>query len=375
MSFQIHGIGTATPAHRIAQADAAELAKRLSTSTADRGRGLETLYRRTGVRTRHSVLLHPAANGTSVTQSFYEPAASPHDYGPTTSARMRRYEAETAPLAFAAAQAALAEADGRVDEITHLITVSCSGFAAPGFDLTLIRELGLPADTQRTHVGFMGCHGALNGLRVAQAFAAAQPNACVLLCAVELCSLHHQYHGPADQLVANALFADGAAAIVGRAATDEQASRLLRGNRTADGGWLLRATGSTVIPNTEDHMTWQIRDHGFEMTLSPRVPDVIEQQLRPWLDGWLARLSVSPRDVGSWAVHPGGPRIVQACGTALGLSAEQLAPSLGVLADYGNMSSPTVLFILDRLRRQNAARPCVTLAFGPGLTVEAALLE
>ena len=133
--------------------------------------------------------------------------------------------------------------------------------------------------------------------------------------------------------------------------------------------------GSTVIPDTKDHMTWQIRDHGFEMTLSPRVPDVIEQQLKPWLDVWLARHGVSPRDVGSWAIHPGGPRIVQACGTALGLSAEQLAPSLGVLADYGNMSSPTVLFILDRLRRQNAARPCLTLAFGPGLTVEAALLE
>ncbi|HEX6984907.1 MAG TPA: 3-oxoacyl-[acyl-carrier-protein] synthase III C-terminal domain-containing protein, partial [Planctomycetaceae bacterium] len=138
-------------------------------------------------------------------------------------------------------------------------------------------------------------------------------------------------------------------------------------------GLSLIASGSFVVPDTADAMTWGIGDHGFEMTLSPRVPDLIHQALRPWLEGWLASQGVPLDRVGSWAVHPGGPRILSAAAEALGLPPESLAVSRDVLRDYGNMSSPTVLFLLDRLRRQNAPRPCVALGFGPGLTIEAAL--
>jgi prepilin-type processing-associated H-X9-DG protein len=212
----------------------------------------------------------------------------------------------------------------------------------------------------------MGCHGALNGLRVARAYIEADPNARVLLCAIELCTLHHQYGWNPDQIVANALFADGSAAVVCVPATDAHQSEATLS---------ALSSASTIVPETEDLMSWRIGDHGFQMGLSPRVPDVIRGTLRPWLAGWLAKEGVELDQVGQWAIHPGGPRILQACVEALELPSEAIAASKGVLAEFGNMSSPTILFILDRLQQQNAPGPWVLLAFGPGLTVEAALVS
>ena len=204
----------------------------------------------------------------------------------------------------------------------------------------------------------MGCHGALNGLRVAGAFATADPTARVLLCAVELCSLHYYYGSAADKLLANAIFADGAAAVAGS---------------STPGGWSLRSSGSCLIPDSKPDMAWTVGDHGFEMTLSRRVPGLIARHLKPWLETWLGDNGLSLADVKSWAVHPGGPKIISAVEESLVLPPEALAVSRGVLAEYGNMSSPTILFVLDRLRKQHAPRPCVALGFGPGLVAEAAL--
>lgn len=152
--------------------------------------------------------------------------------------------------------------------ISHLVTVSCTGFSAPGFDLGLIRDLGLSPMVQRTHVGFMGCHGALNGLRVARALAESDESARVLLCAAELCSLHFRDATESEIAVSNALFSDGSAALVGV------------GSGTG-GGWSLGASGSCLVPGTEDAMSWTIGDLGFEMTLSPRVAGLIGEHLRP----------------------------------------------------------------------------------------------
>jgi predicted naringenin-chalcone synthase len=242
--------------------------------------------------------------------------------------------------------------------------VSCTGFQAPGVDLELISQLGLDAGVQRTHVGFMGCHGALNGLRVAQAFVEADAEAVVLLCCVELCSLHLYYGWDPEKVVANALFADGAAALVATARPAHPAP-----------GLTLLASGSTVIPHSAALMHWQIGDHGFEMGLSSRVPEAVGSQLRPWLERWLQPRGLQVADIATWAMHPGGPRILQVCGAALGLEPHQLAVSQAVLQEHGNMSSATVLFILDRLRRAAAPGPCLALAFGPGLCAEVALLE
>jgi predicted naringenin-chalcone synthase len=192
----------------------------------------------------------------------------------------------------------------------------------------------------------------------------ADPAARVLACCVELCSLHFQYGWHEQQMVANALFADGAAAAVGVPAAAAPAN-----------AWQLAATGSRLFPDSADAMTWNIGDHGFAMTLSPRVPDLIATHLRPWLEGWLVQHDLGVDQVASWAIHPGGPRILSAVEKALGLPREATAVSRKVLAACGNMSSPTVLFILDRLRDRRAPRPCVALGFGPGLVAEAMLFR
>ena len=275
---------------------------------------------------------------------------------------MQRYATESVPLAVAAARRACQAANTSPQQITHLVNISCTGFFAPGIDVALIKQLGMSPTIGRVQVGFMGCHGVLNGLRVMRAFIEADPAAQVLLCAVELCSLHYQYGATPAQLVANALFADGAAALVAAAAEE------------TDDHWQIAATASVLLPDCEDAMTWRIGNHGFEMTLSPRVPELIARHVRPWLETWLKAEGLSLAAIGSWAIHPGGPRIIESVAAALELPAGSTAASAEILADHGNMSSPSVLFVLDRLQQVNAPRPCVALAFGPGLVAEAALL-
>jgi len=355
MSLGVLGLGTALPRHALPQELSALWSQEVSGGNGRR-RLIPAVFRATGIRRRYSVVLE----GDPVRQSFFRAARDGADGGPTTRTRMERYAAEAGPLALAAARAALADSGVEPAAIAHLVTVSCSGFRAPGFDLDLVARLPLPPGVSRTHVGFMGCHGALNGLRVAHALAAAEPAGAVLLCALELCSLHYDYRTETARILANALFADGAAALVARA---------------GPGPWTLAASGSRVLPASADLMTWSIGDHGFEMGLSPRVPDVIAAHLRPWLAAWLAESGLAVGDVASWAIHPGGPRILDAVAEALGLPPEATADARAVLVEYGNMSSPTVLFILDRLRRRDAPRPCVALGFGPGLTAEAALFR
>ncbi len=266
------------------------------------------------------------------------------------------------------------------------MTVSCTGFFAPGIDVALIEGLALPRTVERIQVGFMGCHGAINGLQVAEAIVRARPESRVLLCAVELCSLHYCFEWEPSRAVGNAVFADGAAALVvaagpirasvnGNGSTAAAAANgsAIGGGADAAGRWRIAATGSCLIPNSTDDMTWRIGDRGFEMYLSPLVPDVIKEHLREWLAGWLAKQGVTIESVGSWAVHPGGPRILSAVEEALGLPRSATAMSREILATCGNMSSPTVLFIIERLQAAGCPRPCVALGFGPGLTAEAAL--
>src|SRR5580704_8935228 len=291
MSVCILGIGSAVPELSIEQADAAEAAGLLCGLTDKQKRLLPTLYRHAGVRKRHTVLLTPEAKGQPGGQLFYRSVEEGGPDGPTTAARMRKYAESATGLATAACRKALADASLDAASITHLITVSCSGFAAPGVDIQLIGQLGLPAEVARTHVGFMGCHGALNALRVARAFVDAKPDARVLVCAIELCSLHHQYGWNPEQIVANALFADGSAAVVcGHASQSAETEERPR--------WL--SSGSTVVPETEDLMSWNIGDHGFQMTLSARVPDVIQSSLRNWLAGWLASEGTELGQIAHW---------------------------------------------------------------------------
>jgi predicted naringenin-chalcone synthase len=366
MTLALLGLGTALPETVVTPDEALRLARSLCCRSPEDETWLPALYAHCGVATRHSALgrgvVDDVLNDTRHSGSVYLPTGAPDDAGPTTGERMRVYAECAPPLAGRAAAEALAEARLRPAEVTHLVTVSCTGFFAPGVDGALIRDLGLPPTVARTHVGFMGCHGALNGLRVAHAFAGSQPGARVLLVAVELASLHYHYGWDPQRVVANALFSDGAAAAVGAAGGP-------------DGAWRLAATGSCVFADSADAMTWTVGDHGFAMTLSKAVPGLIARHLRPWLEDWLSGHGLTIEGVGSWAVHPGGPRILTAVAQGLALPAEALVASREVLRDGGNMSSPTVLFILRRLRDGGGPRPAVALAFGPGLVAEAALFR
>jgi predicted naringenin-chalcone synthase len=368
MSLAILGLGTAVPSTRTSQEEAACIARALCCRTKEQETWLPMMYDHTGIAFRHQAfdrqVVEDILHGTRLSQSVFLPTGRDDDQGPTTAQRMHHYATEAGPLALEASRQAIYQSRLAASELTHLITVSCTGFQAPGVDCELIHGLGLAPTVQRTHVGFMGCHGAINGLRVARAFADSDPDARVLVCAVELCSLHYHYGWDPQKMVANAIFADGAAAVVG-----------VPSARVPTGAWRVMATGSCLLPHSRDAMSWTIGDHGFEMTLSKRVPSLIREHLRPWLQTWLDGHGLRVETVGSWAIHPGGPRILDAIATALGLGAEQLATARAVFADHGNMSSPTVLFIIENLRSRRAPLPCVALGFGPGLIAEAALFE
>ncbi len=366
MTFAMLGLGTATPSTRIGMSEALGVAQALCARTPEQASWLPGIYEHSGVQGRRMIMgrdvLRDVLEGTRHSGSMWLPGDGAEDRGPTTAQRMQCYAEEAPPLAIQAARTALEHARLQPAGITHLLTISCTGFHAPGVDWALVRGLELSPTVQRTHIGFMGCHGAINGLRVAAAFAGADAAARILLCAVELCSVHYHYGWDPQKMVANALFADGAAAVAGCAAA-----------APAD-AWRVAATGSCLLPDSAAAMTWTIGENGFEMALSRGVPRLITNHLRPWMDKWLGHQGLSVGDIASWAVHPGGPAILEAVQEGLGLPPVALQASRGVLAEYGNMSSPTVLFILDRLRAWGGRPPCVLLGFGPGVVAEAALL-
>jgi predicted naringenin-chalcone synthase len=272
---------------------------------------------------------------------------------------MARYAHEAPILGERASREALVSAGVAAPEITHLVTVSCTGFFAPGLDVALIERLGLSPTVSRTHVGFMGCHAALNALAVATALIAAHPKAKVLLCCVELCTLHFGYGFTPDRIIANSLFADGAAATV-IAAT------------SSDAPFDLVSTATRFLPGTKHAMTWNIGNHGYEMTLSAEVPALIGDAVRPWLETWLPRHELAVESIPHWAIHPGGPKVLASSAAALGLDASALAHSHHILAKHGNMSSATLLFILNQIKSPGHI---VSLGFGPGLMMEGALLR
>ncbi len=336
---------------------------------------LPMLYRKSGVNRRSSVLLTSDQGKPISRQSFYPAKTTDARNSLSTQQRMQAYAEHAGPLLAQACRNAIKNSDFEASAITHLVTISCTGFFSPGVDFEIIRRLELSPSVQRTHVGFMGCHGALNGLNVARSISQADPEAVVMLGAVELCSLHQQYTDDPQQLVANALFADGAASLI--ITGSEKANISTMSDRSIEGQpWTIQSHCSYVLPETASMMSWCIGDDGFKMTLDPLVPAIIEKSLHEVLDAWLASQNLSIEEIDGWAIHPGGPRIVESAGRALGLTQELLAPSLYVLANHGNMSSPTVMFILEQLwEKQPDLQTIVMLAFGPGLCIEACLLS
>ena len=351
MACFLRSLGTAVPETSLSQAETFAIAAGVS-EAGGRARAAEAVYRKTGVGRRGSVLFERPGS-PEAPQSFY-----PVEESPGTAARMAAYDRHARLLANRSASAAVSESGVAAGEIANLVTASCTGFAAPGWELGLYRELGLSPACRRTQVGFMGCHAAFNALATAAALVDRGP---ALVCCTELCSLHMHYGWDSDKVVANALFADGSSSVVCDGRREGAFAELLD-------------SASHVEEGTGGMMGWTVGDHGFEMTLSPEVADVVRQRLPEWIDSRLAAVGLQRGDVRGWACHPGGPRILTAVEESLGLDEDGLNASRAVLRERGNMSSPTVLFILDRMRRE-VEGPVVALGFGPGLTFEAMVLE
>ena len=315
----------------------------------------EKVWSRAGVRTRHGVV-DPRVEDVSQW---------------TTGERMRRFLPEALPLGKEALTSCMADAGLAPGDIDTLTVVSCTGYATPGLDVLLARDLGLPASTQRLHVGHMGCYAAVPALATASDAAAARGQTTLLLC-LELTSLHVQprpAEGETDadreQMVAHALFSDAAAAV---AVSPSAGARGLE---------VLDFTAHTEVASAP-LMTWDVTDLGFRMGLSPKVPAVLGPHVPAAVERLCAGHGIKIDDVARWAIHPGGPRIVDAVAEGLSLTEEQVADSRAILAEHGNCSSATLLLILDRiLARGDLAPgdPVVAIAFGPGLTLYAALLR
>jgi alkylresorcinol/alkylpyrone synthase len=308
-----------------------------------RSRVAQRIFTASDVRTRHSAT---------------DPAEFKAVADWSTAERMVRYGEVAPPLGLAAVRNALEAADTDPEEIGLLAVVTCTGYRTPGLDIELARMLPLPADARRLLIGHTGCHAALPALATAADYVAAHDRPAVMLC-LELTSLHLQ---PATidpgQMVSHALFADAAAAVVVRPGAS--------GMRVVD-------VAARTDTDRRHQMTWDITDLGFRMGLSPEVPDALAEHVGPLVKDLLGRHGHDVRDVAAWAVHPGGPRILDAIEEGLELDPSALAASRKVLAEHGNCSSATVLLVLQELGPQDG--PVVALAFGPGLTLYAALLE
>ncbi|WP_293911938.1 type III polyketide synthase [Deinococcus sp.] len=369
MSVYLHAIATAVPETAYTQSELRDIVKsQLPDRRSQRVVGM--IYNSSAIEQRHSVIRDLRLAPGAEDGLFYNHAEALFK-SPSTGARNALYAQEAPKLFIEAARRAL---EGCPDltpaDITHVVTVSCTGFYAPGPDYDVVRALGLSPQTQRFHVGFMGCYAAFPALRMARAFCEAQPGAVVLVVCAELCTIHIRIEDDPDTLIASSLFADGASATI-VSQRELGAAQKLR----MDGF----ETTLTPLGVGESDMAWKIGDQGFEMILSTYVPDIIESHIQGALSPLLAAdallAAVPYRQIDHWAVHPGGRSILDKVQSSLDLTDTQLAPSREVLRDYGNMSSATILFVLQKLIAEagDGERICA-MAFGPGLTVETGLV-
>lgn len=373
MTVSLRSIETAVPATVLEQSEIRDVfAGQPGVSRLGR-RLINAVYDASSIETRHTVIAEFEATAimSEARPRFFD-ALTGGILTPSTGVRNEVYVEQSPELFLTAARRALESALGfSASDVTHVVTVSCTGFFAPGPDYAVVRGLGLDPSTQRYHLGFMGCYAAFPAMRAARSFCQADPDAVVLVVCVELCTIHLHSSNDPDTIVASSVFADGAAAAVVSARETEPGETVLD----------LDAFATVLTPVGEEDMAWTIGDAGFEMTLSNYVPRIIEQHIDSALAPLLAADPMLARrphaDIDRWAIHPGGRSILDRVQHTLSLSDDQLEPSREVLREYGNMSSATVLFVLQRILHKSSTghdeRVCA-MAFGPGLTVETALL-
>lgn len=365
----IYAIGTAVPPNKIPQEhhysilESANGLSRLEKLT------LRKIYSRSGISYRHSVLNEFAGNDNAGNVLFHP--SGKYENTPVAQ-RMELYEQYAPALCAQAAEACFntLPSVSRKD-ITHIITFSCTGMYAPGLDIHLVEQLGLQRNVERTCINFMGCYAAINALKSAYHIARSQPGAIILIAGAELCSLHYRKSNDSNQLVANALFSDGAAAAIVSAKHIE-----IPGNEI---NFLIKDFYAEFEQSASDEMVWRIGNNGFDLRLTPEVPVVVKDNIKALADKLFLKTGLQQKDIDHYALHPGGMKILEACEEALNISKEQNEISYSVLNNYGNMSSVTILFVLkeylSRLTKSDLNQNILACAFGPGISMESMIIQ
>jgi len=352
MNSSIVSIGLSNPGAPIPQAEISRFMQLAHQLDAQERRKLDFLYRKSGIDSRHSVLDDFQMEEVS-DFTFFPKNKELHPF-PGTAARMQVFEEKGPELAEQAVRSALQQVEVEANSLTHLILISCTGMVAPGLELDLMRRLDIPSSVERYCIHFMGCYAAFTGLRLADQLVKANPKARVLVVSVELCTLHFQKEYTEDNLLANSLFGDGAAAAL---------------VMESEKGLQIKNYFSEVLWEGEKDMAWKIGDFGFEMRLSQYIPSLLNQGIRRLRDLFEAKFNFSK--VRHVAIHPGGKQILIQVQEAFGLSPEVNRHALEVLRTCGNMSSASILFVLERMLQDSSIQgDILALGFGPGLTLE-----
>jgi alpha-pyrone synthase len=365
----IYSIGTALPKNKIAQSTHHDLLQASPAIGRKQKLQIRKVYSRTGIDFRHSVLEEFGRPENEENILFFP---SDQERMTPVSKRMQIYEECAADLSLIAVREAISMIkDFDVSRITHLVTFSCTGMYAPGLDIQLVERLGLNKNVERTCINFMGCYAAINAMKSAYYIAKSTPDAVVLIVGLELCTLHYQKNETQDQIVANAIFADGTAAAIISSDHFE----------TIDDSpsFSLQNFYAEFESSGKDEMAWRIGDSGFDLMLSAYVPDLIEKNINEMMQKIFRRAGITQDDIDFYALHPGGISILEACEKALGISKEQNKLSYSILKDCGNMSSVTILFVLreymKQLTKADKGKKLLAYAFGPGLTMESMIAE
>lgn len=325
-------------------------------------RVLRYLYNHSGIDTRYSVI--PDYTAPMDQWQFFAKRADLEPF-PTIDTRMQWFEEYAWRLSMQAIEKCI---DGYADakDITHLITVSCTGMSAPGLELALMDAMEMNPAVHRSGINFMGCYAAIHALKQANDIVRSQPGSVVLIVCTELCTLHFQKTYTEDTITAPLLFGDGCAAVL---VTDDDNSHT---------GLHIDSFYAEVLKDAKNSMTWKISANGYIMRLLGDVPEIFKRDIRPLKERAFAKAGLTTEEVKYWCIHPGGKRILQGIAGGLALDENDLISSYKILQQYGNMSSPTVLFVLkdmwDRmLADKDAAVFCA--AFGPGLTMESMIMS
>lgn len=368
MSSCISAIGTANPEYKIKQELILNFMVKAFNLDENNALRLKKIYDHSGIEHRYSVV--PDFGNDDFGNDIFFSKNDGFDPFPSTVQRLRLYQEKAINVAVNAVRDCFNEMpDDALAKITHLITVSCTGMYAPGIDIDLVERLGLNRSVERTCINFMGCYGSINGLKAADYICRANENAKVLVVSVELCTLHFQKENTLDNWVANSLFSDGAAAVF---------VENLKNRSNVNSSLILKNFYSEFVHEAHDEMGWYVGDNGFEMKLTSKVSKLIKKHIKPITERLLNKAGFSFEDINTFAIHPGGKKILEATEIALEITEKANRFAYETLRDYGNMSSATVLYVLKKILQSNPVverEKILAFAFGPGLTVESMILE